>query len=96
MQYLGMPLMRGVKTFDSIKRKELGLPITKQLYYHEGRYSDKCIKVLGFSIKEKHDTWSEIDLEVEGHKHIVVHSGYFRNMQSPTFVDDMRKQDAEL
>lgn len=75
-------------------RKQLQLPLTKDLIYVPHCYEDvqrKPLKVLDINILYTYPTWYELEITLEnGVKHMV-HSGYFLNMQSPFFLSETKK-----
>ncbi|MBP5414396.1 MAG: hypothetical protein ILN61_04025 [Lachnospiraceae bacterium] len=78
-------------------RKQLGLPLTKELVYYPPRYEDKThspIAVDDVKVVREFPSYYTLEITLKDCTKKIVHSKYFASMQSPHFLDDMKK-DAE-
>ena len=79
------------------ERKRLGLPVTKQLvYYKDKRDVQSKVNVVSFFEVERFPTWSLIRLQLADESETDIHSSYFVEMQSPSFIRDMEEQEKVL
>lgn len=74
-------------------RKQLKLPISKQLRYMRQRNgSFEAFNVDGFEVVESFPSgWHLLDVALEGGEHVKIHSMYFSEMQKASFEKDMAK-----
>ena len=85
---------------EKLIRKAIGLPVTKQLvFYRNRRDASSVINVERYRINtiyEITDRWFEIDIVTADGETVRIHSRYLVEMQSPSFIEDMRKSDYDV
>lgn len=83
---------------EKLVRKAIGLPITKQLiYYVDKRDSKSAVNVMQYQLVEMYnitERWYTIEITAETGIVIRIHSLHLIEMQKPSFVTDMAKQEA--
>lgn len=73
-------------------RRLLGLPLTKPLVYYPDTKENNSVSVDSFCITEIYDDWYVITLHFTDKRDPVnIHHRFFSEMQSPSFVEDMKK-----
>lgn len=81
-------------------RRELGLPVTKQLiYYLDKSDPNSFIDVENFKIIESFEItakWYMLDVTIKTGDVIRIHSSHFAEMQKPNFVADMAAQSSQI
>lgn len=83
---------------ERLRRKDLGLPVTKPLRYMSPSSGVwKEYPVLEYEIIETFKvTGSHILLlTLDGHEPVKIFDAYFAHMQKPSFVEDMDKSEEE-
>ena len=81
-------------------RRMMNLPVTKTLVYYTDTMDEKSTVVVESMTIDKILTrddgsnWFVVDIGYEG-KNAKLHSAYFSDMQSPTFIDDIKKLEDE-
>lgn len=77
-------------------RRAFNLPVTKQLVYYINRHNQEGRReVKEFSVVECFTatyTWYTLEVIMTTGEKRKVHSDFFKEMQSPTFISDMEKQ----
>ena len=73
-------------------RRALSLPITKQLVYYPNKNENVTVNVETYRISEMFPDWWTITIHLENGEEVNIHNLYLKEMQSPTFVADMQKQ----
>ena len=77
-------------------RKELDLPITKDLVYYPNRFKHQTEKVAEIEIVEKYNSWYLLCITTDAGRNVYIHGSYLRNMQSSSFIEDMAESDRNL
>ena len=81
-------------------RRELGLPVTKQLiYYLDKSDPNSFVDVENFKIIESFEItakWYMLDVTIKTGDIIRIHSSHFSEMQKPSFVADMAAQSNQI
>lgn len=74
-------------------RKLLGLPLKKPLvYYRVKKAEEPAVPVASYSVIESFhvtDPWYTVELELCSGECVRIHSGFFVEMQKPSFLKDM-------
>ena len=78
---------------DRELRKKLKLPLKKDIVYHPNRHTEDTIKVKDIRIVKEYETFCDLEITLITGERVNIHSGYLENMQSPIFVDNMKRQD---
>lgn len=73
-------------------RRALNLPVTKQLVYYPNINKNQTIDVIEYSIAEIYDDWYTVKIKLADGLEKMIHSAYMKEMQSSSFVADMKKQ----
>lgn len=73
-------------------RRALNLPITKQLVYYPNININQTIDVEEYGITEVYDEWYTVKIKLADGVEKMIHSAYLKEMQSPSFIADMKKQ----
>ena len=68
---------------ERARRKELKLPITKQLVYYDTNKNKH--NIVSYNVCEKHKSYKTIEIELENNKKVKIHEAYLREMQRPDF-----------
>jgi len=80
-------------------RKLYGLPVTKALVYYSDSKSENSRKnIVSYKILDFFDItdkWSTLLIKTEDGEEVRILSMYLADMQSPTFVDDMKNYSTE-
>ena len=83
--------------FEKEVRRELKLPVTKQLvYYSNTRDIASKKNVKSYQIIEEYNIttpWYTIEIELEDESKVKIHSMFLKEMQSSTFISDMSKME---
>lgn len=66
-------------------RKQLGLPITKQLVYYDNDFNK--YNIISYSVYENHDSYDTIEIKLENKKKIKIHEAFLREMQLPHYKE---------
>ncbi len=81
-------------------RRNLPFPITKQyVYYKDKMDKNSIINVLKYRFIEAYETsheWFTMELLLQDNSKVIIHSGYFVEMQKPSFIEDMKKLAEQL
>ena len=72
-----------VDEVEKARRRELKLPITKQLVYYDTDYNK--YNIISYNICEEHKSYKTLEIELEDNKKIKIHQAYLREMQRPDF-----------
>ena len=78
----------------------MNLPVTKTLVYYTDTMDEKSkVVVESMTIdkiltRDDGSNWFVVDIGYEGNN-AKLHSAYFSDMQSPTFIDDIKKLEDE-
>lgn len=82
---------------DRLVRKVLGLPVTKELVYYSYKQSvPSAVPVSSFQVSCILDGWFILDITLSDGEVHSIHSSYLSEMQRPSFISDMKKQEAAL
>lgn len=88
-------LYSGKEPVDDVEkdaRRALNLPITKQLVYYPNINVNKTVEITEYSVTEIYDEWYTIKIKLSDGSEKMIHSAYLKEMQSPSFIADMKKQ----
>ena len=77
-------------------RRQLSLPVTKDLVYYPNRFKNFTEKVTDIEIVEENNGWYSLCITTDAGSRAYIHSSYLKNMQSPSFVEDMAESDRNL
>lgn len=82
---------------EKLVRKALGLPVKKELvYYRDKNDASSKVTVEKFKIIEMYEIttpWFTLEIEPADGDCVRIHSFYFAEMQKPSFIEDMKKQE---
>ena len=72
-------------------RKQLGLPVTKQLVYYD--LDKNKYNIISYAVCESHESYDTLEIRLENNKKVKIHEAYLREMQRPDFekyIEEMR------
>ena len=82
---------------EKLVRKALSLPIKKELVYYRNKDdASSKVTVEKFKIIETYNTttpWFTLEIEPADGANVRIHSFYFAEMQKPSFIEEMKKQE---
>ena len=84
---------------EKLVRKAVGLPVTKQLVFYKNKHdTDSAVKVKGYRLVEMYDIsdrWYTVEVILDDNTAVLIHSGFFKEMQKPNFVSELLEQEKE-
>ena len=82
---------------EKLVRKALSLPVKKELvYYRDKNDASSKVTVEKFKITEMYNfttPWFTLEIAPADGGCVRIHSFYFAEMQKPSFIEDMKKQE---
>ena len=85
---------------EKMIRKAIGLPVTKQLIYYKDKLDPASIVyIISYRVLDVYqitERWYIVEAYTEDGETIRVHSTFLAEMQKPSFVADMKAQQAAI
>ena len=85
-----------LSSMERLVRKAVGLPVTKQIVFFTDEKTNSAVPVLNYQVKEFFNEWCIIEVTLANGETRSIHSSYLAEMQKPSFVTDMARQEAAL